>query len=69
VSDPDFIIADEPTGNIDKRSAEQIMEILWQINEKGTTVLLATHDTNIVKRRGCRMVELSEGRIAGDFFV
>jgi len=69
ISDPDIMIADEPTGNIDKRSAEQIMEVLWQINKKGVTVMLATHDTKIVKRKGCRIVELSDGTITGDFFV
>lgn len=66
VTDPNIIIADEPTGNIDQKAAIEIIEILKRINEKGTTLIIATHDPNIIEEYDTRLIKLEDGRITED---
>lgn len=66
VNNPDMIIADEPTGNIDPSMSYEIVDLLSQINKCGTTVVMVTHDISIVKKFNFRVVEISGGRIKND---
>jgi cell division transport system ATP-binding protein len=66
VNRPPILLADEPTGNLDPVTSEGIMKILSRINLIGTTVLMATHDKNIVNSMRRRVVELEEGEIVRD---
>ena len=66
VNDPALIIADEPTGNVDPRMSHDIVELLSQINERGTTVLMVTHQHELVKQFDHRVITLEEGRIVSD---
>ena len=63
---PEVIIADEPTGNLDPFHASEIVDLLKRINQLGTTVLLATHDKDIINTIGKRVVTLDRGRIVRD---
>lgn len=63
---PKMIIADEPTGNLDPVSAEGIIDLLLEINQLGTTVILATHNQSLVNKIGRRVVVLNDGRIVSD---
>lgn len=63
---PPIIIADEPTGNLDSVTAGEIMKLLYEINKEGTTVVVVTHDKNIVDTSGHRVVSLDKGKIASD---
>jgi len=63
VNEPDVIIADEPTGNLDRKTAEAIHSLLWELNsEKGKTLILATHNEKLA-RRAKRIVCLVDGRV------
>lgn len=64
--EPDIIVADEPTGMIDPKVASEIMSLLIEINKLGTTVLMATHDYNIVNHYKKRVIKLDDGRIVSD---
>jgi cell division transport system ATP-binding protein len=64
VNDPQVILADEPTGNLDPDLSLEIMNLLREINARGTTVLVATHDRELINRVGRRTVTLAHGRIA-----
>jgi len=66
VNDPKLILADEPTGNLDPMTSESIMALLEEINRNGTTVLICTHDSNLVDRMKKRVIEISAGRIVRD---
>lgn len=66
VNRPDVIIADEPTGNLDPLSSMEIMKLLLKINSMGTTVILATHDNDIVNMAQKRVVTLEAGKIVSD---
>ncbi|PWH05233.1 cell division ATP-binding protein FtsE [Brachybacterium endophyticum] len=66
VNRPSILLADEPTGNLDPATAEGILELLAQINERGTTVVMATHDRAAVDRMQRRVVELVDGRVVRD---
>lgn len=66
VNRPPILLADEPTGNLDPATSDGIMKILSRINLIGTTVLMATHDRNIVNSMRRRVVELEEGEIIRD---
>lgn len=66
VNNPDMIIADEPTGNIDPSMSYEIVDLLSQINKCGTTVIMVTHDISIVKKFNFRVVEISEGKLKND---
>jgi len=61
--DPAFLLADEPTGNLDSLMARQIMDLLEQINEMGTTIILVTHDAEL-GRRAHRTVHVVDGQIS-----
>ena len=64
INDPDVILCDEPTGNLDKRSGEEVMSLLKRLNkENGKTVIIVTHDSDIASQCG-RIIELSDGRLA-----
>ena len=64
INDPDVILCDEPTGNLDKRSGEEVMNLLKRLNkENGKTVIIVTHDSDIASQCG-RIIELSDGRLA-----
>ena len=62
VNDPDVILADEPTGNLDSESVREIMDILHRLHEQGRTIVLITHDSSVA-RHAQRMVLLKDGRI------
>lgn len=66
INKPETIIADEPTGNLDPETSKEIMKILTEINKRGTTVIMATHDMNIVQNYQKRVVELKRGVIIRD---
>ncbi|MDI3298903.1 MAG: cell division ATP-binding protein FtsE [Bacillota bacterium] len=66
VNSPPILIADEPTGNLDPATAWGLMELLQEINQGGTTVLMATHAENIVNAMNKRVVQLSNGTIVRD---
>lgn len=66
VNRPKLLLADEPTGNLDPETSEDIMLLLDRINRTGTTVLMATHDRHIVDRSRRRVVELVDGAVVRD---
>jgi len=66
VNQPDLIVADEPTGNLDPLNTREIIEVLKKINEIGTTVLLATHNKDVVNALGKRVITLEKGKIIRD---
>lgn len=66
VNDPKIILADEPTGNMDNKSAIEIMKILYKLNQSGTTILMATHNSTIVNTLRYRVLEINHGRIIRD---
>ena len=66
VNKPGILLADEPTGNLDPATSADIMNVLEKINRNGTTVLMATHDGEIVNRMRRRVIELREGEIVRD---
>ena len=66
VNNPNTIIADEPTGNLDPERSLELMSLLVKINELGTTVLVVTHEKNLVNRFAKRVVAIEEGRIISD---
>lgn len=66
VRDPFILLADEPTGNLDDRSAREIMDLLIQVNIQGTTVIMATHDLELIKKSKKRYIKLEEGRLIED---
>ena len=63
---PRLLLADEPTGNIDQDSSEKVCEVLGRINEAGTTVLVATHNLDIVGKMKRRVLELEGGKLVRD---
>jgi cell division transport system ATP-binding protein len=66
IHQPGVLIADEPTGNLDPRLSEEIMDLLERVSSQGTTVFVATHDHEMVKRRNKRTLQLKDGIISGD---
>ncbi len=65
-NDPVALIADEPTGNLDERATRGIFQLFRDINASGTAVLMATHDLDLVRRAGCRTIEINRGQIVFD---
>jgi cell division transport system ATP-binding protein len=63
VNDPQLVLADEPTGNLDPDLSLEIMNLFREINARGTTVVVATHDRELIRRVGRRSVTLANGRI------
>jgi cell division transport system ATP-binding protein len=66
VNHPPLLLADEPTGNLDPETSVGIMQLLYRINRTGTTVIVATHDAQLVDRMRRRVLELHQGRIVRD---
>lgn len=66
VNEPDIIIADEPTGNLDPVNTYDIVQILKRINDLGTTVILTTHNKGIIDSLGRRVIAMERGRIVRD---
>ena len=66
VNRPAVLLADEPTGNLDNNNAWEIMKLLEEINEKGTTVIVVTHNLEIVKVMKKRVITIKKGVIVGD---
>jgi cell division transport system ATP-binding protein len=66
VNHPPLLLADEPTGNLDPETSIGIMQLIYRINRTGTTVIVATHDNEMVDKMRRRVVELREGRIVRD---
>jgi cell division transport system ATP-binding protein len=66
VGKPTLLLADEPTGNLDSKTAREIMTLFNEIREMGTTVLIATHDETLMDEFPARVIELFKGRIASD---
>ena len=67
VNGPKLLICDEPTGNLDENTSMEIMDVLEQINKMGTTVIMVTHDIEIVKKMNKRVILLDSGRILKDY--
>lgn len=65
VNKPTVLLADEPTGNLDGELSEGILRLFEEFNRVGVTVLMATHDTQLIERRNYRVLSLSQGRMAG----
>ena len=64
---PVLLLADEPTGNLDTESTKNIMDLFWSINQSGTTVLMATHDLNLIQDHPqARLLELHSGKLISD---
>jgi cell division transport system ATP-binding protein len=66
INNPALLIADEPTGNLDPETAWGIMELLYNINKRGTTVVMATHAKAIVNKMQKRVIAIENGRVARD---
>jgi cell division transport system ATP-binding protein len=66
VNKPDILLADEPTGNLDPDTSRDIMDLLTRVNQRGTTVLAATHDENQVNDFRKRTIVISQGRLVAD---
>lgn len=66
IHQPNIVIADEPTGNLDPKLSEDIMDLMERVASQGTTVFIATHDHAMVERRKKRTLEIKEGQIVGD---
>jgi len=64
--EPDVLVADEPTGMIDPQASEEVMEILEKVNSLGTTVIMATHEQQIVDKLKKRVIRLESGQVVSD---
>lgn len=69
VNDPQLIIADEPTGNLDPNTSIEIIELLKGINECGTTVMMVTHEHELVRQFGGRTISIEKGHITFDDYI
>jgi cell division transport system ATP-binding protein len=66
VNHPPLLLADEPTGNLDPETSIGIMQLIYRINRTGTTVVVATHDREMVDKMRRRVIELNQGRLVRD---
>ncbi|MBK8946764.1 MAG: cell division ATP-binding protein FtsE [Ignavibacteriae bacterium] len=62
INEPKLILADEPTGNLDPKTSEEIMAILKNINDKGTAILFATHNYDLVKKNDAKIFKIEDGK-------
>jgi cell division transport system ATP-binding protein len=69
LNDPELILADEPTGNLDPETSEEIMILLRQISQSGTAVLMATHDYHIIRTFPSRIIKCENGKVIEDATV
>jgi cell division transport system ATP-binding protein len=67
VNDPMLVLADEPTGNLDADVAAETMRLLFEIRDRGATIVVATHDLNLINRYGSRVILLQRGALADDW--
>jgi ABC-type lipoprotein export system ATPase subunit len=65
INSPQVILADEPTGNLDSASGEEILRIFAKLHEQGRTVIVVTHDPQVAERAQ-RIIEIADGRITSD---
>ena len=63
VKDPEIVLADEPTGNLDPVTSFELIKLLEEINREGTTILMASHNYNLIKGRGHRIIEIQNGTV------
>lgn len=66
INDPMLLLADEPTGNLDREMANETMRLFRKIRERGATIIIATHDVELVNRYGTRVIYLQRGELADD---
>ncbi len=66
INDPKLVLADEPTGNLDDRAADETMRLFLKIRERGTTLIIASHQIDLIKRYGTRIIALRQGCLADD---
>jgi cell division transport system ATP-binding protein len=66
MNDPMLVLADEPTGNLDEEMTEETMRLFLKIRERGTTLVIASHDTSLLKRYGARVISLRRGHLEHD---
>jgi len=66
INEPEILIADEPTGNLDPELSAEILRLFLEINLRGTTLVIATHDRHTIRRVGRRVLTLDDGRLTGD---
>ncbi len=66
VTRPKILLADEPTGNLDPQLSAHIMDLFARFNQVGTTVIIASHDIQLIEAMGFRMLQLEHGRVVGD---
>jgi len=69
VKNPELILADEPTGNLDPAAAHKILKILEQINKEGTTIIMATHNYKLISDRDYRIIELKAGSLVSSWLI
>jgi putative ABC transport system ATP-binding protein len=65
VNDPSLILADEPTGNLDSKTSEEIMKLLDELHRQGNTIIIVTHEKGVAEHAH-RVLSILDGRIAGD---
>jgi cell division transport system ATP-binding protein len=66
VNRPPLVLADEPTGNLDPALSKEIMDLFTQFNQVGVTLIIATHDIDLISRMNRRILSLSKGELVGD---
>ncbi len=66
INDPKLVLADEPTGNLDDRAADETLRLFLKIRERGTTLIIASHQIDLIKRYGTRIIALRQGCLADD---
>ena len=66
INDPAFVLADEPTGNLDAEVSDETMRLFLKIQEHGTTIMIASHDGALIQRYGTRVISLQRGYVADD---
>jgi cell division transport system ATP-binding protein len=66
VNDPFALIADEPTGNLDDRATRGIFQLLREINAQGTSIVMATHNLELIRRNEFRTIEMARGQVVFD---
>jgi cell division transport system ATP-binding protein len=66
MNDPTVVLADEPTGNLDPELADETMRLFLEIRERGTTIMIASHNRDLIQRYGTRIISLQRGCLAGD---
>jgi putative ABC transport system ATP-binding protein len=65
VNNPKFILADEPTGNLDSKTTEEILELLQRLNEEGRTIIMVTHEPDVAEKTQ-RVIWLRDGHVLSD---